>query len=105
MNGDVARSTIYGVYFLKSFGLLECLSLTDFNASDEILMANFSARAINIMKFERLWLGCYIVCDGKASPMACCCFGFSGRLRQYFSLYPAVSQREREKEERGDRGE
>ena len=32
------------------------------------------------------------------------CFGLSGPLRQYFSLYQAVS-REREKEERKDRGE
>ena len=31
------------------------------------------------------------------------CFGFNGPLRQYFSLYRAVSQREREKEERKDR--
>ena len=31
------------------------------------------------------------------------CFGFNGPLRQYFSLYRAVSQ-EREKEERKDRG-
>ena len=28
------------------------------------------------------------------------CFGFSGPLRQYFSLYRAVSQREGEREER-----
>ena len=28
------------------------------------------------------------------------CFGFNGPLRQYFSLYWAVSQREGEKEER-----
>ena len=28
------------------------------------------------------------------------CFGFSGLLRQYFSLYRAVSQREGEREER-----
>ena len=27
------------------------------------------------------------------------CFGFSGPLRQYFSLYRAVSQREGEREE------
>ena len=33
------------------------------------------------------------------------CFGFSGPLRQYFSLYRAVSQREGEREERKDRGE
>ena len=32
------------------------------------------------------------------------CFGFNGRLRQYFSLYRAVSQGG-EKEERKDRGE
>ena len=30
------------------------------------------------------------------------CFGFNGPLRQYFSLYPAVSQRGGEKEERKD---
>ena len=29
------------------------------------------------------------------------CFGFSGPLRQYFSLYRAVSQREGEREEKG----
>ena len=29
------------------------------------------------------------------------CFGFSGPLRQYFSLYRAVSQRE---DERGEKG-
>ena len=29
------------------------------------------------------------------------CFGFNGPLRQYFSLYRAVSQREGEKEEKG----
>ena len=29
------------------------------------------------------------------------CFGFNGPLRQYFSLYRAVSQREGEREERG----
>ena len=29
------------------------------------------------------------------------CFGFNGPLRQYFSLYRAVSQRE---EERGEKG-
>ena len=29
------------------------------------------------------------------------CFGFNGPLRQYFSLYPAVSQREGEREEKG----
>ena len=30
------------------------------------------------------------------------CFGFNGPLRQYFSLYRAVSQREGEREERID---
>ena len=29
------------------------------------------------------------------------CFGFNGPLRQYFSLYRAVSQREGEREEKG----
>ena len=29
------------------------------------------------------------------------CFGFNGPLRQYFSLYRAVSQREGEGEEKG----
>ena len=29
------------------------------------------------------------------------CFGFNGLLRQYFSLYRAVSQREGEREEKG----
>ena len=33
------------------------------------------------------------------------CFGLNGPLRQYFSLYRAVSHREREKEERNDRRE
>ena len=32
-------------------------------------------------------------------------FGFDGPLRLYVSLYGAVSQREREKEERNARGE
>ena len=32
----------------------------------------------------------------------CCCFGFNGPLRQYFSLYRAVSQREGERGERID---
>ena len=31
------------------------------------------------------------------------CFGLNGPLRQYFSLYRAVSQRERENEKRSDR--
>ena len=31
------------------------------------------------------------------------CFGLSGPLRQYFSLYEAVSQREGEREEEGSR--
>ena len=31
------------------------------------------------------------------------CFGFNGPLRQYFSLYRAVSQREGEREEKGQR--
>ena len=31
----------------------------------------------------------------------CCCIGFSSPLRQYFSLYRAVSQREGDREERG----
>ena len=31
------------------------------------------------------------------------CFGFSGPLRQYFSLYQAVSQREGERGEKGQR--
>ena len=30
------------------------------------------------------------------------CFGFNGPLRQYFSLYRAVSQREGERGERSD---
>ena len=30
------------------------------------------------------------------------CFGFNGPLRQYFSLYRAVSQREGEREEKGE---
>ena len=29
------------------------------------------------------------------------CFGFNGPLKQYFSLYRAVSQREGEREEKG----
>ena len=29
------------------------------------------------------------------------CFGFNGPLRQYFSLYRAVSQRKGDKEEKG----
>ena len=29
------------------------------------------------------------------------CFGFNGPLRQYFSLYRAISQREGEREEKG----
>ena len=32
------------------------------------------------------------------------CFGFSGRLRQYFNLYRAVSQREGERGERIEEG-
>ena len=31
------------------------------------------------------------------------CFGLNGPLRQYFSLYRAVSQREAKKEKRNDR--
>ena len=31
------------------------------------------------------------------------CFGFNDPLRQYFSLYRAVSQKERKKTDRGDR--
>ena len=34
-----------------------------------------------------------------------CCFGLNGPLRQYLSLYRAVYQREREKEKRNDRRE
>ena len=33
------------------------------------------------------------------------CFGFNGPLRQYFSLYRAVSQREGEAEEKAGSGE
>ena len=33
------------------------------------------------------------------------CFGFIGPLRQYFSLYRAVSQREGERKEKKDRSE
>ena len=32
------------------------------------------------------------------------CFGFYGPLRQYFSLYRAISQRERERERERERG-
>ena len=33
------------------------------------------------------------------------CFVFNGPLRQYFSVYRAVSQRERERERERERGE
>ena len=53
----------------------------------------------------------YNLDDSKARAYCACsrcglvgCFGFNDRLRQYFSLYRAVSQK-REKEERKDRGE
>ena len=40
--------------------------------------------------------------DGELLDWLVGCFGFNGPLRQYFSLYRAVSQREGEREERID---
>ena len=37
-------------------------------------------------------LGTFLICSN--------CFGLNGPLRQYFSLYRAVSQRERERREK-----
>ena len=42
-----------------------------------------------------------IALRGPASGCLVDCFGFNGPLRQYFSLYRAVSQREEEREEKG----
>ena len=39
--------------------------------------------------------------DGDDMRMMVGCFGFNGPLRQYFSLYQAVSQREGERGEKG----
>ena len=44
------------------------------------------------VKSESHWLKSFRLVD---------CFGFNGPLRQYFSLYRAVSQREGEGEEKG----
>ena len=40
-------------------------------------------------------------CPGLENIRLVGCFGFNGPLRQYFSLYRAVSQREGEREEKG----
>ena len=44
----------------------------------------------------------YISFSNKKGGKLVGCFGFNGPLRQYFSLYRAVSQREGERGERID---
>ena len=41
--------------------------------------------------------------DGRTDRWLVGCFGFSGPLRQYFNLHQAVSQREGERGEKGQR--
>ena len=62
--------------------------------SSQILAENgaiIGNRVMNTQKSLSIWTTCWLVG----------CFGFNGTLRQYFSLYRAVSQREGEIEENG----
>ena len=52
-------------------------------------------------KFSYLSLGKYFLGARYRLGWLVGCFGFNGPLRQYFSLYRAVSQREGEREEKG----
>ena len=70
LDGDVSCSTAYGVYISQLFRWLECLvTLKSF-----IVITEFDSK-ISQTRFVG-------------------CFGCIGPLRQYFSLYRAVSQRE-----------
>ena len=53
-------------------------------------------RLLRLAKQTLKMLVTLISCQGLVG-----CFGFNGPLRQYFSLYRAVSQREGEREEKG----
>ena len=64
-------------------------------------------RGSKMFKFL-LCLGFYVMGKALTGELSCywsCwlvgCFGFNGPLRQYFSLYRAVSQREGERGEKG----
>ena len=55
LDGDVPRSTSYGVYISQLIRFARVSShVTDFNARNKSLMPNFSNRAIGIINFERL---------------------------------------------------
>ena len=55
LDGDVPRSTSYGVYISQLFQFARVSShLADFNARNKSLTAKFSNRAIGIIIFERL---------------------------------------------------
>ena len=58
---------------------------------DKILMVLVESKVVK--------LHCNLVLDLDNSIVGC--FGFNGPLRQYFSLYRAVSQREGERGEKG----
>ena len=55
LDGDVPRSTSYGVYISQLIRFARVSShVVDFNARSKSLTAKFSNRAIGIINFERL---------------------------------------------------
>ena len=55
LDGDVPRSTSYGVYISQLIRFARVSShVADFNARNKSLLPNFSNRAIGIINFERL---------------------------------------------------
>ena len=57
LDGDVPRSTSYGVYISQLIRFARVSNhVSDFEARDKVLTVNFSIRAIGIINFERLFL-------------------------------------------------
>ena len=62
-------------------------------------MQNQQNLSLIIIKYSLLYIALESI--QSASSLDFGCFGFNGPLRQYFSLYRAVSQREGERREKG----
>ena len=79
---------------MKKPDILFDLDTNKKSASDSLIMKqNFYILQSRYTEYQHIYTNGWLVG----------CFGFNGALRQYFSLYRAVSQREGERGERKDR--
>ena len=108
LDGDVPRSTSYGVYISQLIRFARVSShVDDFNTRNKVLTAKLLSQGYRYQKIRKAFSKFYrrhfdIVSKYNVGLKSWLvgCFGFNDPLRQYFSLYRVVSQREGERRER-----